>query len=214
MARIIFYMATRYEGEDGELDLEVVEEMPVSEGPYMAGLSTLLEWNRNDPPDAFELYRNEVIYDHQHNRNPFIDHPEFADYIWPRVIHYSYDSSGNRLNRSYGEVLENPDVMNRSCIAWDFFGEESSPSYQISDGNTELDIYPNPTCGILNLEATVCEEGSKMHYEVYDLSGNLLKSEPFNAGGYQVHMESFPDGVYFLRININGESFDQKIVKQ
>ena len=39
--------------------------------------------NSWEPPDAFEMRRNNVIYDTwQLNRNPFVDHPEWADAIW------------------------------------------------------------------------------------------------------------------------------------
>jgi len=82
IARIIFYMATRYEGENGELDLEVVDEVNTAPTPTHGRLSTLLEWNMQDPPDAFERNRNNVIYSFQQNRNPFIDNPEFANLIW------------------------------------------------------------------------------------------------------------------------------------
>jgi hypothetical protein len=50
--------------------------------PYLGKKSTLLEWHVQDPPDNFEKNRNDVIYSIQGNRNPFIDHPEFAPYIW------------------------------------------------------------------------------------------------------------------------------------
>ncbi|MBD4935305.1 ribonuclease, partial [Xanthomonas citri pv. citri] len=41
-------------------------------------------WNKQDPVDDRERKRNEIIYEkYQHNRNPFIDHPEWADEIWP-----------------------------------------------------------------------------------------------------------------------------------
>ncbi len=82
IARIILYMATRYEGENGELDLEVVDEVNTAPTPTHGRLSTLLEWNMQDPPDAFERNRNNVIYSFQQNRNPFIDNPEFANLIW------------------------------------------------------------------------------------------------------------------------------------
>jgi endonuclease I len=49
----------------------------------MGKMSVLLEWNRIDPPDAFEQRRNQRIYEQwQGNRNPFVDHPEYADAIW------------------------------------------------------------------------------------------------------------------------------------
>lgn len=83
VARMIFYMATRYEGGSGEPDLEVVDRVNTYPNPEHGKLSVLLLWNQQDPPDDFEMNRNDVIYyDYQHNRNPFIDHPEFVDAIW------------------------------------------------------------------------------------------------------------------------------------
>ncbi len=82
IARIIFYMAVRYEGDNGELNLEVVDWVNSAPDPEHGKFSTLLEWNTFDPPDAFEINRNNVIYSYQHNRNPFIDHPEFVNMIW------------------------------------------------------------------------------------------------------------------------------------
>ncbi len=82
IARIIFYMAVRYEGDDGEIDLEAVDAVNTSPAPEHGRLSALLEWNLQDPPDDFEMNRNDVIYAWQKNRNPFIDHPGFAQLIW------------------------------------------------------------------------------------------------------------------------------------
>lgn len=82
VARIIFYMAVRYEGAiSGEVDLEIVDYVE-SQGATLGKLSTLLAWNSQDPVDDFERNRNEVIYNYQGNRNPFIDYPEFVSLIW------------------------------------------------------------------------------------------------------------------------------------
>ncbi|QMS84209.1 endonuclease [Candidatus Xianfuyuplasma coldseepsis] len=81
VARMIFYMAVRYEGDSGELDLEL-NNLVNNSGPYVGKLSVLLEWHLNDLPDAFEIERNNRIYEKQGNRNPFIDHPEFVELIW------------------------------------------------------------------------------------------------------------------------------------
>ncbi|MCR5490565.1 MAG: endonuclease [Bacilli bacterium] len=49
----------------------------------MGILSDLLEWHELDPVDEYEIHRNNLIYNNfQHNRNPFIDFPEWVDYIW------------------------------------------------------------------------------------------------------------------------------------
>ena len=82
VARMIMYMAIRYEGEDGWPNLEMNNSVNGSV-PYLGRLSVLLQWNLQDPPDTFEKRRNQVIYDSwQGNRNPFIDHPEWATAIW------------------------------------------------------------------------------------------------------------------------------------
>lgn len=83
IARMIFYMAVRYEGGDGYPNLEMNNNVNNGTAPYHGRLSVLLQWNAQDPPDAFEKRRNQVIYDsYQRNRNPFIDHPEWATSIW------------------------------------------------------------------------------------------------------------------------------------
>tara|TARA_B100000579_G_scaffold197867_1_gene161731 strand:+ start:16526 stop:18769 length:2244 start_codon:yes stop_codon:yes gene_type:complete len=82
IARIILYMDVRYEGGDNEPNLVPLDGLTTYPNPQIGVLSTLLDWHEMDPPDAFEKRRNDVIYEWQGNRNPFIDYPEFADYIY------------------------------------------------------------------------------------------------------------------------------------
>ncbi|XVU28231.1 endonuclease [Actinoplanes sp. CA-054009] len=83
VARMIFYMAVRYEGDDSWPDLEVDNATTGGSAPRLGKLSALLQWNTQDPPDAAERNRNQIIYTtYQHNRNPFIDHPEWAASIF------------------------------------------------------------------------------------------------------------------------------------
>ena len=77
VARAVFYMAVRYNG------LNVVNGNPVDGIVGQIGdLATLLLWNHSDMSDDFEMNRNNYIYTWQYNRNPFIDYPDLADYIW------------------------------------------------------------------------------------------------------------------------------------
>lgn len=64
VARAIFYFSTRY-----LLKVSTEEE------------ASLRTWHRADPPDAFEVRRNESIFSKQKVRNPFVDHPELVDLI-------------------------------------------------------------------------------------------------------------------------------------
>ena len=82
VARMMFYMAVRY--EQPELDLELTDSLfnKSVKAPLHASLSVLLEWHQCDPVDSAEVKRNGIIYSFQNNRNPFIDHPEWVDLIW------------------------------------------------------------------------------------------------------------------------------------
>ncbi|MDT0557033.1 endonuclease [Ichthyenterobacterium sp. W332] len=76
VARSVLYMEIRYNG------LEVVNGFPSTNNEPLGDLATLLDWHRNDPPDDFEMNRNNVVYTWQLNRNPFIDQPDLVEYIW------------------------------------------------------------------------------------------------------------------------------------
>jgi endonuclease I len=83
VARMILYMGVRYDGEDGFADLEPNDNVNNGSAPAIGRISVLLAWNSQDPPSEFEIRRNQVIFDQfQHNRNPFIDHPEWAEEIY------------------------------------------------------------------------------------------------------------------------------------
>ena len=113
VARMMFYMATRYEGYNGDPDLELVDYTGTT-GPFFGKLSTLLQWNKEDLVDDFERNRNEVIYSYQGNRNPFIDHPEFADYIWDTTQNVSAPDEDNTKNIS---VFPNPAQNNLNIFS-------------------------------------------------------------------------------------------------
>lgn len=84
-ARSYFYMAAAYNdkisgwtsGNGGQM--LAGNNYPV----YKSwAIDMLLKWHRQDPVSQKEIDRNNAVYKHQHNRNPFIDHPELAEYIW------------------------------------------------------------------------------------------------------------------------------------
>jgi endonuclease I len=92
VARAVLYMAVRYNGGTNaqgqpEPHLYVTDNEALIQGTpsgvpqsvaYMGMEAELLDWNDQDPPDVGEHLRNEVVYSYQQNRNPFIDHPEWA----------------------------------------------------------------------------------------------------------------------------------------
>lgn len=80
-ARTYFYMAAAY---NSLIDDWHSDQLAGNSYPAFSDWSVemLMKWHRQDPVSKKETDRNEVIYRWQHNRNPFIDHPELAEYIW------------------------------------------------------------------------------------------------------------------------------------
>ena len=112
IARAMFYMAARYNdlaGNDNTIgganpNLRLTTDLSKWENSgytsskttcgYMGLIDDLLEWNRLDPPDEYEKHRNNLLYTNfTNNRNPFIDFPEWAEYIWGKSVNGSYNSA-------------------------------------------------------------------------------------------------------------------------
>ena len=82
VARIYFYVITRYENS-----LTSWKTYGSFDKQTFPGLSTwaknlYLQWHNQDPVSEKEIKRNNGAYSYQHNRNPFVDHPEYANRIW------------------------------------------------------------------------------------------------------------------------------------
>ena len=83
LARTCFYMSTRYYNEDAGWT-----GSPSTTGSQLKpwALQLMLHWNSVDPVSPKETGRNNTVYSMQHNRNPFIDHPEYAYLIWGNPV--------------------------------------------------------------------------------------------------------------------------------
>jgi endonuclease I len=101
VARAILYLDVRYEGGThgrtgiAEPDLIATDDrarIAASQTgnneavAHMGLLSTLLAWHREDPPDADERRRNDLVFQAQGNRNPFVDHPEWAGLLFGGAV--------------------------------------------------------------------------------------------------------------------------------
>ncbi|WP_340154687.1 endonuclease [uncultured Winogradskyella sp.] len=105
VARSVLYMEIRYNG------LSVVNGFPNVSG-QMGDLATLLDWHRNDPPDDFEMNRNNIVYNWQKNRNPFIDQPLMVEYIWGTNVGDVWMQSLGAAENELGKVLVYPNPTN------------------------------------------------------------------------------------------------------
>lgn len=54
----------------------------------------LLKWHKQDPVSEREIERNNAVYSIQGNRNPYVDYPQLADYVWGDSVNYVFNLSG------------------------------------------------------------------------------------------------------------------------
>ena len=180
VARAMFYMDVRYEGDvSGEPDLILTDNAGLintthSSPAYMGLLSTLLEWSAADPVDAKEMRHNDRVYAYQHNRNPFVDHPEWVTWVFAGYMSPVEDENGV------------PAAAARIAA-----------------------IYPNPFNPATTVELTLAADGP-VQVVVYDLQGRVARTlldESRPAGPVTVRWNGLDEqgrpvgsGAYFCRM--------------
>ena len=142
VARILFYMATRYESES--LDLELVDRISFSNEPELGVLFTLIKWHEQDPVDDAERERHEGAFGYQGNRNPFIDHPEWINEIWggattPNLILNKLNFSADFGNIELGSAYEQQYEINAYNLTDDITVKVDAPFYVSADGENYTD---------------------------------------------------------------------------
>ena len=119
VARSVLYLEIRYNG------LEIVDGFPSVTG-QMGDLATLLTWHRNDPPDDYEMNRNNVVYTWQFNRNPFIDQPDMIEYIW-----------GDMIGETWNQPLS---ITDNTALKVVLYPNPSTGRVYLSGLNAEADV--------------------------------------------------------------------------
>ena len=104
-ARSYFYMAAAY---NSFIDDWNSAQLAGNSYPCFSDWSVnlLMKWHREDPVSEKEINRNEVVYSWQGNRNPFIDHPELAEYVWGTKKNEGWTAQG----ASSDPIIVNPNA--------------------------------------------------------------------------------------------------------
>jgi len=113
IARALFYLDVRYEGGThggtgaAEPDLVLTDNQALiaasqtgSNEPlaFMGMVSALYQWHLEDPVNDFERRRNDVVFGYQGNRNPFVDHPEWAACLFAGACEAGQPTGGAWIN--------------------------------------------------------------------------------------------------------------------
>lgn len=144
VARALFYMAVRFNGLN-VLNGDPSEYLPstTTSSGNIGDLAAFLSWNVSDPSDDFEMNRNNYIYTWQMNRNPFIDHPNLADYIFGANFGQQWFSTLSTQSLENSNVLVYPNPTVDYVVLSGIDGKAKAEIYTITGQKVKEVIFEN-----------------------------------------------------------------------
>ncbi len=146
-ARSYFYMATAY---DDRIATWSSPQLAGNKYPAFSAWSVnlLLKWTRQDPVSQKEIDRNNKIYaNYQHNRNPYIDYPELAEYVW-----------GNKMNDNW--YINNTSITDAATLAFTISPNPVSDILHINNSDSAVDYYIYSVVGTQLASGTAVANGN------------------------------------------------------
>ncbi len=174
-ARIYFYVATCY--PDLAWDDNKSDAMTNSSWLTLQTwiIPTLVEWNASDPVDEAEIQRNEDICKYQQNRNPFIDYPDLADYIWGADGNENFFFADHKAN----EGSSNDNMKTKVPSFSVDYGTEENPM-EVAEGS-EVTVKGGTTQSVLHTRT----DGGEWE-ETESSSGSVSSGNTYNTAATKV----------------------------
>lgn len=152
-ARCYMYMVTCYEDYAPIWQSTGVSSM-LSNNTYPVfnsyAINLLLEWHRNDPVSSKEINRNNAVDDIQGNRNPFVDFPVLAEFIWGEYQDEQWDGTNSEAGDFYvyynaqeQKLFVNViDPLDATCLVFNAFGVKILEPKPDSAGRIDVSALP------------------------------------------------------------------------
>lgn len=214
IARAMFYMPARYYTYQDVLHpkLTLVNGSPdavtaSSSQPGLAGdLATLLEWNELDPVDEYEIHRNNLIYNnYQQNRNPFIDHPE-----WARIAYdTSYSGPGASVaagSSSVGTPVTDP-YESAALLSIDLDTNNVKTTFALEDTFTSLGLvvtayYDGGLSRQVTAYVTSVNQGTVLNNSgLQTITVSYTHNSVTKSETYQINVDTEPKSLTSISLN-------------
>ena len=188
VARAIFYMCLRWDGQDaGGLSWGIPTQISTFIN-YGQDQDLLKQWHWDDPPSALEIARNDYIQSVQDNRNPFIDSTHFVCYIDFYTMTHLPNASA-------------------PCFTT---GIDDQPS-----SVTEWSVFPNPNNGEFTLDYFATDR-EDISIRLLDITGKVIMQKcSAQASGYhqvQLGENGLSAGVYLVEFNTGNNIETRKVI--
>jgi hypothetical protein len=130
-----------------------------------------------------------------------------------QTIYYGYDTNGNRTSRVLVTEQLKSAKINFPVTEPEKLALTRDQKEDITDMESGIRIYPNPTSGILKVEILNLPNGAKTDLKIYNLSGLELINRQDLPSVFELDISRLKDGIYILRIAINETGANWKIIK-
>ncbi|MDP4191880.1 MAG: endonuclease [Bacteroidota bacterium] len=221
-ARAMLYMCLKYDGVNGTWNFNWLNNTRLpSLGEAPQDLNTLLQWHKMDPPDKWEVDRNNYIESIQHNRNPFVDHPEYVNYIdfnnmtlktadlavepASQLTNLSATSTDSTITLSWTDASVGPQapqgyllvVYNRDNYIIPVDGASYSDDNNLSDGAAMVNI-PYSSAGLYKFSNL--PSATRYYFTIYTYNGTGAQRNYNTTNPYKTNFKTtglLPTKVYF-----------------
>ena len=228
IARSYFYMSVRYYSEDEAWGTSAMtnksEILPWA-------MTMLLRWSDEDPVSDKEIARNNAVYGYQNNRNPFIDHPEYARMIWdPNWQGGTYYNITCATGLQHGSVSAPESAMEGVTVAITATPDpgymvDAYTVYKTGSPNTTVTVSSNGTFTMpgyaVTVSATFVENNTYYDIALGTVShGSINASANSAKSGTTITLTAAPDNGYSLyawyvfktgdmgtTVSVNGNTF-------
>jgi uncharacterized repeat protein (TIGR02543 family) len=206
IARSYFYMSVRYYSEDSEWG---TSNMTNKSEILPWAMTMLLRWSDEDPVSDKEIARNNAVYGYQNNRNPFIDHPEYARMIWDPNWQggMSYNITC-ATGLSHGIVSAPESAIEGSTVS---ITATPDPGYMVGTYNVYKTANPNTTVSVssngtftmpgyaVTVSATFVQNNNYYSITLGNVShGTINASETSAKSGTTISLMATPNNGYSL----------------
>lgn len=178
-------------------------------------LNDKLDWTTLKPMDASDDYRveltneNHVEFIFENIDLPFqsADEEESHGYISYKIKPKEDIAVGDVIEGNAAIYFDYNQPIITNTVSTEIVKNLSVATAELSQ---DIQLYPNPTSGIVNLSVTKGMEISKV--EVYDISGKRLQVQKNTK---RINLENFSAGIYFVKIvDAEGAKTTKKVIKK
>jgi len=197
-ARTYFYFATRYENIMTSIG---GDSFRGNVYPALSDWSVnlFLKWHRQDPVSQKEIDRNNAIYVYQKNRNPFIDYPELAEYIWGNKMGTNWT-----LNPTTDPILYSPSTGSSVDFGTVNYQQSSSKTVFVQGSNLTGNL--NISLSGANAAYFTLSMNTITPAEAQTGSNVNITYNPSEVGTHTATLAISGGGITTVTVNLTGNS--------